>query len=251
MKTVDIKKQYREIRVDRVIVNPMQPRKHFDQAELQELADSIREHGVIEPIVVEKCDDGIFMLHDGERRLRSARMAGLKKVPAIISPPLNGTGPRERLERGLVANIQRTEMHPIEEGLAYRRLMKDFKYEVKDVARRTGKHSTRIYDCLKLLKLEKQIQRFMLARKMTSERRVVEALFSVPKGKERIQLTTELVKRHATANTIILACRNYTQATVALKSRKAKGSMAIKLIKDGPPPEWDALYQLNKVPKWP
>lgn len=115
MKTKRVLKVLRDIPVDRIYPNPMQPRKIFDEAELHELADSIREHGVIEPIVVELCGRD-FILHDGERRLRAARLASLKKIPAIVHPPLNGTGPRERLERALVANVQRSEMHPIEEG---------------------------------------------------------------------------------------------------------------------------------------
>src|SRR6185369_7089197 len=109
MNKTQIKQPYQQIHISRVVPNPEQPRKTFDQAELDGLADSIREHGVIQPIVVESCADD-YILHDGERRLRAAKLAGLKKIPAIVHPPLNGTGPQERLERALVANVQRVEM---------------------------------------------------------------------------------------------------------------------------------------------
>src|SRR5688572_16357175 len=171
--------------VKRIKRNPQQPRIIFDKVELQELAASIREHGVIEPIVVEQCGRE-FILHDGERRWLATQLAGLKRIPAIVGPALNGTGPRERLERALVANVQRSQMHPIEEGMAYKKLMKDFKYRVKDVARRTGRAYTRVSYCLSLLKLEKQIQQFMMDGKMTSEGKAVRALLSVPKGQERL-----------------------------------------------------------------
>lgn len=246
-----IPQSYTEIELQRIAPNPSQPRFLFDPAELQELADTIREYGVIEPITVEECGDGYF-LHDGERRWRAARMAGLRVIPAIITPPLNGTGPRERLERALVSNIQRANMHPIEEGMAYRRLIDEFGYTLYEVAKKVGKHYTRIHACLTILKLEKEIQEFMLNHKMTSEARVVMALLNIPAGRERVRMAKALVERKATANTIIHACRKYLEARDGSKSRKGMGSPAVRLMSGMKnKSEWNALFQLGKVPPWP
>lgn len=240
----------RKIDVRRIKRNPQQPRIIFDQVELQELAASIREHGVIQPIIVEQ-NGREFILHDGERRWMAAKMAGMKKIPAIVGPSLNGTGPRERLERALVANIQRSEMSPVEEAMAYKRMMKEFHYGIKGVARRTGKSYTRVHNLLQLLRLEKKILNFMLSRRMPTEDRVVKALLSIPKGKERIDLATALVKRKATAKQIAAACAKYNNASNGLRSKDTRGSLAERIIGDGEPPEWDALYQLGRVPPWP
>jgi len=236
--------------VKRIKRNPQQPRIIFDKVELQELADSIRVHGVIEPIVVEQCGHE-FILHDGERRWLATKLAGLKKIPAIVGPSLNGTGPRERLERALVANVQRSQMHPIEEGLAYKKLMKDFKYRMKDVAKRTGRAYTRVNYCLNLLKLDKKIQQFMLDGKMTSEDRAVRALLSVP-SEARVELAAVLVKHQANATQIVMACKKYNAMRSGISSSKSKkGSLAKRMIDQAEPPEWDALYQLGRVPPWP
>lgn len=241
-------KPFRQISIKRVVCNPEQPRKVFDETELQELADSIREHGVIQPIVVEACGDD-YMLHDGERRWRGAQLAGLKKIPAIVTPPLNGTGPRERLERALVANVQRAEMHSIEEGLAYQRLITEFGYSIKEVAQKVSKHYTRVHACLSLLQLEPEIQQLMLERKLPcADQKILPALLSIPQGRERIQLCQVLAAHNATAGMVIAACTRFLAGKKGLKS--AKGSPAAKMAHKNNP-EWDALYQLGKVPPWP
>jgi ParB family chromosome partitioning protein len=249
-KITNFKIGYEQVDVKRIVVNPEQPRIIFREDEMQELADSIREHGVIEPIVVEACEDD-YMLHDGERRWRAAVMAGLLTIPAIVTPPLNGTGPRERLERALVANVQRAEMHPIEEGLGYQRLITEFGYGLKQVAKRIGKHYTRIHYCLGLLRLDAEIQQLMLERKLPCEQRAAEALLSVTEPTERVQLAKALAEHNATAKMMITACHRFNLAKGGLSSRKKqKGSPAIRMIKEDKP-EWDALYQLGKVPPWP
>lgn len=241
---------YKMIPLARIKLNPMQPRKFFDKEELQELSGSIREHGVIQPISVEACEKD-FILHDGERRFRAAQLAGLKRIPAVVSPPLNGTGPRERLERALVANVQRSEMHPIEEGLAYQRLMDEFGYSVQDVRKSTGKNLARIYFCLSLLELEPEIQQLMMQRKLPcGDHRILTSLKRIPTGQERIKLATALAERNATGNMIVLACTNYLIGKRRGSRTSKKGSPALTMI-EGNHPEWDALYQLNKVPPWP
>ncbi len=245
------KNQTPEILVKRVIANPEQPRKVFDPTELEELAASVREHGVIEPIVVEECGDD-YILHDGERRLRAAKMAGLTRIPAVINPPLNGTGPRERLERALVANVQRAEMHPIEEGMAYQRLITEFGYNIQGVALKIHKHYTRVHYCVSLVtQLEPEIQQLMLARRLPcSDQKILTAFLSVPAGETRVRLAQVLAEKNATAQMIIRACESFTTASRAHGKKGKRGSQAMKIVQQEQPEEWDALYQLGRVPPW-
>ena len=240
---------FQQIDIRRIVLNPEQPRKIFDEEELAGLAQSIREHGVIQPISVEACEDD-YILHDGQRRYMAAQRAGLKKIPAVVTAPLNGTGPRERLERALVANVQRVEMHPIEEGLAYQRLITEFGLGIRDVAQRVGKQYSRVHYCLSLLQLEAEIQQWMLERKLPCENKALNAFLSVPAGQERIRLAEALAKRNATAKMIFFACRKYSAGKGSLMNgRNNRGSPAVKLV-SAELPEWDALYQLGKVPPW-
>ena len=239
---------YKKIPLVRVKVNPEQPRVYFEKTELQELADSIKEHGVIMPISVEECGDD-YILHDGERRWRAAQLAGLKLIPAVVSPPLNGTGPRERLERALVANIQRSEMHPIEEGLAYQRMITEFGLSLKEVTKRTGKHYTRIHYCLQLLKLDGEIQQLMLERKLPCELKAAAALLAMENPTERIAMAKSLAERNATAKMIENAVMRFNRGKNWGRKNK-KSSPAVK-ITHMELPEWDALYQLGRVPPWP
>ncbi|MDR0602655.1 MAG: ParB/RepB/Spo0J family partition protein, partial [Treponema sp.] len=107
------------IALDRLQPNPDQPRRHFDEEDLEELAASIREHGIIEPVIAEDSGGGNYTIIAGERRCRAARLAGLSRVPVI----LRSYSEEKRMEISLVENIQRANLNPIEEALAYRRLM--------------------------------------------------------------------------------------------------------------------------------
>lgn len=247
------KKVLRSLRIDSLIPNPMQPRILFDERALEELAESIRENGIEQPISVEGpllyMATPTFIIHDGERRWRAAKRAGLKRIPCVVSPALNGTGPRQRLELALMANVQREEMHPIEEGRAYKRLIEEFKYSPTGVAKKVGKHLTRIYYCLKLLELDMPIQELMLARKLPAQDIGVNALLEIPNSAERIAMAKALAEKNATAKMIVNACHRYLGLKKAIKWNK-KGSPAKELIGGKELPEWDALYQVGKVPPW-
>lgn len=246
-----------QIPVSQIYPNPQQPRTYFERTSLHELAQSIKEHGVIQPIEVEEHPDGGYILHAGERRWRAAQLAKLTTIPAIVVPGLNGTGPRERLERALVENIQRVDMSPVEEGRAYKTLKEEHGMRVKDIAKRTGKHRTRIEQLLKLAGLEPEIQEMMLARKLPqAENKLVTAMYTIPEGEERIGLMRELATRRATAEQIILACRRYLSARGTgekppKKSVSPAVEMAMKYTAKEERPEWNALFQLDKVPPWP
>lgn len=135
--------------------NPQQPRKMFDPDRLKELAGSIREHGVIQPIVVEITDDGSrYTLHAGERRCRAARLAGLETIPAYILPP--GTDPKGLLIRATIENVQRADMTPIEEARAYQQMKDAYQMSDADIATQVGKSRSAVANTRRLLQLPQE-----------------------------------------------------------------------------------------------
>ena len=139
--------------LQKVEPNRSQPRKKFDSKGLNELADSIREHGVITPILVQK-EDGYYQIIAGERRWRAAKIAGLKEIPAIIK---NYEG-AERLAVSLIENIQREDLDVIEEAQAYRQLIDDYALTQEQVAKRVSKSRTSITNAMRLLNLDERVQ---------------------------------------------------------------------------------------------
>lgn len=139
-----------QIAVEAILPNPRQPRLKFDPAELEGLAASIREHGVLQPLIVtpEPNSDN-YQLIAGERRLQAARMAGLGAVPVIV----RRVSDQERLELALIENLQRTDLNPLEAAEGYRQLTDDFKLSHEEVAARVGKTRTAVSNTLRLLKL--------------------------------------------------------------------------------------------------
>ena len=140
--------------LDKLKPNPGQPRKIFDPGELAELADSIREHGIIQPIIAEDAGDGTYFIVAGERRSRAAKMAGLSEAPVI----LRHYREEERMEIALIENIQRANLNPLEEAAAYKRLMEISNLSQDELAARVGKNRSTIANALRLLKLPCHIQ---------------------------------------------------------------------------------------------
>lgn len=129
--------------------NPHQPRRDFDEEALRELADSIREHGIIQPIIVEDAGDGTYFIIAGERRTRAARLAGLSQVPVIVKK----FSDERKLEVALIENIQRENLNPVEEAQAYHRLMTLGNLSQEEAAVRVGKNRSTVANALRLLKL--------------------------------------------------------------------------------------------------
>jgi len=147
-----------EIPVDRIRPNPRQPRRHFDEAALAALADSLREHGVLQPVVVSEAGDGRYVLVAGERRWRAARQAGMKTVPAVIRERLDERG---ELELALVENLQRRDLTPIEEARAYESLRTAAGLSQAEIAERVGLDRSSVANALRLLKLPLEIQQMV------------------------------------------------------------------------------------------
>ncbi|MBS1959322.1 MAG: ParB/RepB/Spo0J family partition protein [Bdellovibrionales bacterium] len=134
--------------IDDIKANEFQPRRNFDQTALEELAQSIKENGLIQPLVVRKNGDK-YELIAGERRLRASKIAGLKSVPIVIRKSTD----REALELAIVENIQREDLNPVDEGLAYFQLMQEFQLSQEELAKRMGKERATIANALRILKL--------------------------------------------------------------------------------------------------
>ncbi len=152
------------IPLDKVRANPNQPRKAFDEDALQELAASIREHGIIQPLVVEDVGDGTYVIVAGERRSRAARIAGLREVPAVV----RNYSDERRLEVALIENVQREDLNPIEEAAAYKKLMELTGLSQEEVAARVGKSRPAVANALRLLKLPEDMQGAVAAGQLSS-----------------------------------------------------------------------------------
>jgi ParB family chromosome partitioning protein len=143
-----------EVALDRITPNPEQPRKHFLAEALAELASSIKEHGILSPLVVHTGKNGDFILIAGERRLRAAGLAGLKQVPVILRENLSGS---DQLELALVENLQREDLNAVESALGYARLSEKYNYTQEQVAQKVGKDRATVANTIRLLKLPEPV----------------------------------------------------------------------------------------------
>lgn len=151
------------LKIKDIEINKDQPRKQFNEDALQELADSIAQHGVIEPLVVTKRDN-YYLLVSGERRWRASMKAGLKEVPVVVKDYTD----QQILEIGLIENIQREDLNPIEEAQAYQKLIEEFHMKQDDIAERVSKSRSAITNILRLLKLAAPVQEMVIDEKLSN-----------------------------------------------------------------------------------
>ena len=149
--------------IDKIEPNPDQPRNQFDEDTLQELADSIKQYGMLQPILVTPKDD-FYEIIAGERRWRAAKAAGLKEVPAVLKEYSR----QEAMEISLIENVQRADLNPIEEALAYQQLIREFDLTQEEIAARVAKSRVAITNTMRLLKLDEQIQNMLIQGVITS-----------------------------------------------------------------------------------
>lgn len=155
-RTIDLGAEPSEVDVDSIVPGPMQPRTHFDEASLESLADSIRTHGVVQPLVVRRRDNG-FELIAGERRWRAAKLAGLTRVPVVVKEVPD----ESLLEIALIENIQREDLNPIEEAQAYKKLIETVGLTQEALASRVGRDRSYITNYLRLLRLPDDLQQLV------------------------------------------------------------------------------------------
>lgn len=151
------------ININEIEPNKEQPRKYFDEDAIQELADSIKQFGMIQPLIVQK-KGKYYVIIAGERRWRAARMAGLKEVPAIIKD----YSPQEIMEIALIENLQREDLNPIEEAMAFQNLIKEFNLKQDEIAERVSKSRVAVTNSMRLLKLNNKVQQMIVDGMITS-----------------------------------------------------------------------------------
>lgn len=173
------------LNINEVEPNREQPRKNFNEDALQELSESIKQHGIIQPIVVTKKDD-YYQIIAGERRWRAAKLAKLKEVPVIIKDYT----PEEVMEIALIENIQREDLNPVEEALAYQNLIEEYKLKQDEVAERVSKSRTAITNSLRLLKLDKRILDMLVDEQISSGH--ARALLAIPEKEEQYNIAMKI-----------------------------------------------------------
>ena len=177
-----------DIDIDRIIPNADQPRKSFNSDSLEELSVSIRSHGVVQPIVVQSLQDGVFQIVAGERRWRAAQMAGLARIPALVRE----TPDHQALEVALVENVQREDLNPIDEAQAYQRLLSEFGLTQDGLAERVGKPRATVANMLRLLKLPGEVQLWLQDGQLTVGH--AKALLSLTDTDEILAAAQEMIR---------------------------------------------------------
>ncbi len=177
-----------EVELNKIVANPDQPRRNFDEEALAELADSIREHGVISPITLRKNDDGTYMIIAGERRYRASKMAGLNSIPAYIRTAKD----EQVMEWALIENIQREDLDAIEIALAYQRLMDDYELTQEKMSERVGKKRATVANYLRLLKLPAEIQMGIKEKKIDMGH--ARAILGSPSAEQQLDLYQRILK---------------------------------------------------------
>ena len=177
-----------EIALDSIVANPDQPRRTFDEEALQELADSIREHGVISPITLRDNGDGTYMIIAGERRFRASKIAGLDRIPAYIRTAKD----EQVMEWALIENIQREDLDAIEIALAYQRLMDDYNLTQERMSERVGKKRATVANYLRLLKLPAEIQVGIKEKKIDMGH--ARAILSTPSAERQLELYQRILR---------------------------------------------------------
>jgi ParB family chromosome partitioning protein len=190
-----------EIEVDNIVPNPRQPRQALDPQALEELASSIREQGLVQPLVVTETEGG-YQLLVGERRWRAAQLVGLDTVPVVV----RDVTPQQMLELALVENLQREDLNPLEAAAAYQQLVEEFGMTQQQVADKVGKNRVTVTNTLRLLKLPMEVKETLLQGEITegharailrldSEKKQLEVLRAVLKGGLSVRQTEEMVRR--------------------------------------------------------
>jgi ParB family chromosome partitioning protein len=180
----------REVQVDAIHPNPSQPRTNFDVQELEELAQSIREHGILQPVLVSQRSDGTFQLITGERRWRAARLAGIRTLPAMVKEAT----PRASLELALVENIQRRDLNALEEAHAFRQLLDEHGLTQEQLGQRIGKSRVSITNTLRLLHLPDPVREVLANGSITEGH--ARAILMANGESQRLRLLERVLEQH-------------------------------------------------------
>lgn len=191
-----------ELDMNKIEPNRKQPRKYFDETALEELAVSLKQYGVIQPIVVRKNAEGYYELIAGERRWRAAKIAGLKTIPAILRDWQEG----EAFEAALVENLQREDLNPMEEAQSYQRLQEEFGLSQEKIADKVGKSRPAVANSLRLLQLDSRVQNFVAENKLTSGH--ARALLVVEDGDLQFELAEQIIEEGLSVRAVEALVKN-------------------------------------------
>ena len=215
-----------EVEIKLIKANPQQPRTHFDEEALNELAASIRELGVISPITLRKNDDGTYMIIAGERRYRASKIAGQKTIPAYIKTADDD----EVMEMALIENIQREDLNAIEIALSFYRLIEEYKLTQERLSERVGKKRTTIANYLRLLKLPAEIQMGIKNKKIDMGH--ARAILGINEPENQLRLYEAILKENYSVRKIEEIVRNYTETgKLNLAEQKAKAGKTENPVK--------------------
>ena len=239
-----------QVEVKKVRPNPYQPRATLNQSKLDELVNSIRERGLVQPIVVRQKDEGLELVV-GERRLRAAEKAGLKQVPALL---LGKITKQEIIEMALVENIQREDLNPIDQAKGYRRLITECGVSQKDLSKRIGKDRSSISNILRLLNLPDKIQKYLAEGKLSegharavlaigSQKEQLKLADRIVRGELSVRRTEEIaykkgikkpIKKHRRSKYYDLEnkLREYFKTSVKISQKKGKGKIEIEFYSE-------------------
>ena len=199
---------YRMLPLHKVEPNPDQPRRDFDEEELQALADSIATHGVVQPLTVRELPNGYYQIIAGERRWRAARLAGLSEIPAVLME----ADDRKTMELALIENLQRQDLNPVEEAMGYHSLMSDYGLTQEETANRVGKSRPAVANALRLLSLAPDV--LLMVRKGTLSAGHARAVLSLKSEKLQLEAANKIVNLGLSVRQAELLCKNMSKKPV-------------------------------------
>lgn len=209
------------LKLSKIEPNREQPRKDFGEEQLQELADSIRRYGVLQPLLVQK-NGNLYEIIAGERRWRAAKLAGVKEVPVVVRE----YNKQQAMEIALIENVQREDLNPIEEAVAYQRLMQEFHLKQEEIAERVSKNRSTITNSMRLLNLAPEIQQMLIDGLISSGH--ARALLAVSDTQQQLELADRIVREHLSVREVEKLCKALGKAPK--EKKKVKEDEALELI---------------------
>ncbi len=205
-----------QVPIEQIAPNPLQPRKTFNEASIEELARSVREHGIVQPLVVTRTGDAKYRLIAGERRFRAAQKAGLTAVPVVIKEMM---GDSDALQIALIENIQREDLNPMEEANAYHQLHEEFGLTQEEISRRVGKERSTVANFLRLLRLPDGVKKLLASGQLSMGH--ARAILAVDSPKKQEQLAERVVRRNLNVRqTEMLAAESSPKAAAEPEKEK-------------------------------
>ena len=206
------KSPYQLLPIYKVEPNPGQPRQDFDEVELQALADSISQHGIVQPLTVRQLDSGYYQIIAGERRWRAARLAGLSEVPAVVME----ADDRKTMELALIENLQRQDLNPVEEAMGYQTLIQEYGLTQEDAAKQVGKSRPAVANALRLLNLPVEVLEKLRSGQLSAGH--ARAILSLKTEKKQLEAAQKISALGLSVRQAELLCKNMDKEPVPEKA---------------------------------